>query len=285
MIAQAILVQAVHKLRAAGVPDPARDARILLASAMGIPVDRLTLHLQDDCDDTVFEAFERLVAQRETRQPVSQIIGRRSFYGRDFVVTPDVLDPRPETETLVVEALSVPFGSVLDMGTGSGCLLATLLAERSDALGVGVDVSTNALEIAQQNANNLGVADRAQFIRSDWFNGVEGSYDLIVSNPPYIDEQEWQTLDPEPKNWEPKIALTPGPDGLVPYRILAEQASEILNDGGWLMVEIGWQQGQAVSKRLSDHSWLSVEVISDMDGRDRVVKGQKPAKPLQRGQN
>ena len=271
MSAQAALVAAVRKLKAAGVADPARDARLLLAHAMGIGSDRLTLHLGDELSGEQIGTFDCCILQREKRQPVSQIIGARVFFGRSFKVTPDVLDPRPETEILIIEALKHPFSRVLDIGTGSGCIISTLLVEQPQAQGVGVDISEEALAVADENATFVGVSTRVEFVRSNWFDEVSGSFDLIVSNPPYIDEDEWQTLEPEPKDWEPKIALTPGPDGSLPYRIIAEKAPEYLSEGGRVLVEIGWKQGAQVARFFENQGFSDVRILSDLDGRDRVV--------------
>lgn len=276
MTAQAALRDAVARLKAAGVPDPARDARLLLAHAMEIGMDRLTLHLGDELALSQASAFAALVGQRVLRQPVSQIIGRREFFGYSYKVTPQVLDPRPETETLVIEALQVPFNTVLDVGVGSGCLLLTLLKERPEARGLGIDVSDGALTVAAENARTLGLSQRAVLKKSDWFNSVEGRFDLITSNPPYIDEEEWLTLEPEPREWEPKHALTPGKDGLEPYRILATHAPNHLTSKGHLMVEIGWQQGPAVSEIFTNAGLQNVRVVRDLDGRDRVIVAQNP---------
>jgi len=276
MNAQSVLRSAIQTLKQAGVAEPARDARLLLAHCLGIEASRLTLHLDDDIDTATTDRFKTLVQRRADRQPISQILEVRQFYGRTFKVTQDVLDPRPESETLVEQALSVEFETIVDVGTGSGCLLLSLLAERAQATGIGVDISKAALSVAKENAALLGVAARARFLTSDWLTAFTSSTDLIVSNPPYIDEAEWATLEPEPREWEPKVALTPGPDGIEPYRILAAQAGGVLNKHGWLMVEIGWQQGAAVQEIFERSGWQNVEVVQDLGGCDRVVRGQKP---------
>lgn len=275
MIAQLALRDAVERLKSAGVPDPARDARILLAFALGVTADRLTLHLADPISEDTQSQFDALIEQRVNRQPVSQIIGTRQFYGREFIVTSEVLDPRPETETLVEEAIKIAPESIFDLGTGSGCLLLSILAECPAARGVGLDISDAALNVAKENAAKLALENRVMFSQSDWFASASGSYDLIVSNPPYIDESEWKTLDPEPRLWEPKIALTPGSDGLAPYRILARDAVRFIKPNGWLMVEIGWTQGPAVRQIFTEQKWQNVRVVQDMGGKDRVVIGQR----------
>lgn len=264
------LALAVSRLRAAGVDDPARDARVLLANVLGIDRSRLTLVLQDEF--AMEDAFESAIAARAARQPVAQIIGRREFYGREFIVTSDVLDPRPDTERLIEVALDGAFSSVLDLGTGSGCILLTLLAER-DATGVGVDVSGGALDVAQRNGERLAV--NASFVQSDWFAGVTGMFDLIVSNPPYITAAEMNDLSPEVANWEPRIALTPEGDGLDAYRIIAARAGDFLHPKGRLIVEIGPTQGAAVQGLMAKAGFGHCQLFQDMDGRDRVVLAQK----------
>jgi release factor glutamine methyltransferase len=197
--------EAARRLAEAGVPDPQRDARRLWDWARG------------EAEGEAAEvAFRAAIDKRAARMPVSRIIGRRAFWTHDFLVSDAVLDPRPDTETLVEIALRAPFATVLDLGTGSGCILLSLLAERDGATGLGTDISEDALAVARQNAARLGIAG-TEFRRSDWFSRVEGRFDLIVSNPPYIAAAEVPDLAPEVR-FDPEIALTPGGDGLGPYR-------------------------------------------------------------------
>ncbi len=270
------LALAVARLRAAGVEDPQRDARRLLAHAMGTSVDRLTLSLRDSLDPGAAERFETCVAARESRRPVAQIIGRRDFWGREFLVTPDVLDPRADTETVVELALAEPFDRVLDLGTGSGAILLSLLAERPQARGLGTDVSDAALEVARTNARRLGVGERAEFRQADWFDGVEGDFDLIVSNPPYIAADEMAELAPEVRRWEPRGALTDGGDGLSAYRAIAAGAASHLCAGGRLIVETGWRQGPAVGTIFRAAGLEDVTCHPDLEGRHRAVTARKP---------
>ncbi|WP_127903337.1 peptide chain release factor N(5)-glutamine methyltransferase [Solirhodobacter olei] len=265
---------AVARLKAAGVESPARDARALLAHAAGLAPDRLTLHLPDPLAPEAAEAFERAIAAREARQPVSQITGQRLFWGRSFRVTRDTLDPRPETEGLIEAALEDPFTRILDLGTGTGAILLTLLAERPQATGLGTDTSEAALAVAAANATALGLFPRATFRRADWFDGLEGVFDLIVSNPPYIAEAEMAGLAPEVRDWEPRQALTPGGDGLGPYRAIAAAAPAHLASGGRLIVEIGATQGPAVAALFRAAGLEDVAVRPDLEGRDRVVLGR-----------
>jgi release factor glutamine methyltransferase len=266
----AALAAAVGRLRAAGIDTPERDARRLLAHAAGLPADRLSLHLRESFE--AGPALEAALAAREARQPVSQIVGQRLFYGRAFRITPDVLDPRPETEELVAAALAAPFERVLDLGTGSGCILLTLLAERPEARGLGTDLSTAALDVARANAAEI--APQARFLCSDWFAAVPARYDLIVSNPPYIAAAEMDGLAPEPRLWEPRMALTDEADGLKAYRSIAAGAPRHLAPGGRILVEIGPTQGAAVAAMFSGAGLVDVAVRTDMDGRDRVVTGR-----------
>jgi release factor glutamine methyltransferase len=264
---------AVARLAAAGVEDPMRDARLLLAEAAGLRAERLSLHLGEALAPDAAARFEALIRAREGRRPVAQILGRRAFWGRVFRVTADVLDPRPETECLVAEALTVPFRRVLDLGTGSGAILLSLLAERPAARGLGVDLSPAALDVARGNAAALGVA--AEFALSDWFAGVQGRFDLIVSNPPYIAASEMAALAPEVLH-EPRMALTPGGDGLAAYRAIAAGVRAHLEPEGRVLVEIGPTQGAAVRALFAAAGLTDLRILPDLDGRERIVAGRAP---------
>ena len=214
---------------------------------------------------------------RAVRVPVSQLVGARAFYGRDFKVSRDVLDPRPETETLIELALGAPFARVLDLGIGSGCILVTLLAERKEATGLGIDLSEGACLQASANAMVHGVAARADIRQSDWFDAVEGRFDLIVSNPPYLAADEMADVAPELRDHEPRIALTDGADGLSAYRTIAAEAQGYLTATGRVLVEIGWQQGDAVQEIFRRAGWGDVHLAHDLGGRARVVRAANPA--------
>ncbi len=263
-------------LKVAGIDSAAGDARVLLADAMGIPPDRLTLHLQDELGAEASAAFAAHIAARAAHQPVAQIIGKRLFWGRSFIVTPDTLDPRPETEVLVAEALTRPFVKMLDLGTGTGCILLSCLAGMPMAVGVGADISQPALDVAQRNADALGLARRAKFQQADWFGGITGRFDLIVSNPPYIALDEMAALSPDVRGHEPHLALTDGADGLNAYRAITAGAGARLLAGGRILLEIGPTQGAAVSALLGAQGFDGIRILPDFDGRDRVVVAQKP---------
>jgi release factor glutamine methyltransferase len=251
--------------------DPGRDARALVAHALGIDRGRLTLHLHDQFPPEAAARLDRLVLARLRGQPVAQITGQRLFWGRAFRVTPDVLDPRPETETLVAAALEYPFSRLLDLGTGTGALAISLLAERPKATGVATDISPAALAVAEENARALGVEARLALVQGSWFGPVSGQFDLIVSNPPYIAAAEMPALSPEVRDWEPHLALTDGGDGLGAYRALAAGLAVHLAPGGRALFEIGWQQGQSAAALFAAAGFDVVQVLCDMDGRDRVV--------------
>lgn len=245
----------------AGVPEPARDARRLIEAAKDRPGGWLA----------------EAAARRAAREPVSQILGYRDFWKHRFEVTPDVLDPRPETETLVEIALAAPFSKVLDLGTGSGAIVISLLAERPEATGVGTDISARAVLVAGQNAVAAGVADRLILPLSDWWEDVGGTHDLIVSNPPYIAVDEMAGLSPEVREHEPREALTDEGDGLSACRAIIAGTAEHLAPGGRLLLEIGPTQARAVVALLGAGGLELVAVHPDLDGRDRVIEARHPA--------
>ena len=273
---------AVQALAEAGIPDAAADARHLLAHALGLSRDRLILIGPDPMPTEAQESLDRLLARRIAREPVARIIGQRLFWGRSFAVTPDVLDPRADTETLIATALEGAAPTrLLDLGTGSGAIALTLLAEWPQARAVATDISPAALAVAARNASALDVADRLELLLSDWFTGITGRFDLILSNPPYIAADEMPGLAPEVLLHDPSMALSPGGDGLAPYCIIAAQASEYLTPEGRVMVEIGWKQGAAVKAIFASAGWRDLRLIRDMEGRDRVLSALIPVDPTE----
>lgn len=270
------MVAATARLRAAGVDDPARDARLLLAHAARIEASRVTLIAPEELQPEIAERYDQLISLRAIRVPVSHLLGEREFYGRRFRVSRDVLDPRPETEALIEAALSEPFDHVLDLGLGSGCILITLLTERSSATGVGVDLSEAACLQASANAVQHQVETRIEILRSNWFENIEDKFDLIVSNPPYISVSEMQELSPEVREHEPRMALTDEGDGLGAYRRIAAATPDFLLPGGRILVEIGPTQAAKVSALFDAAGLVDVRAIPDLDGRHRVVGARMP---------
>lgn len=279
--AREALVAATIRLAAARIDAAGGDARALLATAMDISRDRLTLHLGDPLSTAAQARYDAMIDRRAAHEPVGKILGARAFWGRLFEVTAEVLDPRPETECLIAAALDGPRPArLVDLGTGSGILAVTLLAEWSETRGLATDISAAALDVAARNAVRHGVAARLDLRRADWLDGVAGGFDLIVSNPPYIAAHEMPGLAPEVRLHDPQAALSDGADGLTAYRVIAAGAGVHLRPGGRLLLEIGPAQGDAVCALLTGAGFTAPRILRDLDGRDRVVsalRGEKPA--------
>ena len=275
MILRDLLTLGQQKLKLAHIDTARRDARLLAAAAMEINTAQVTLKALDHVSKQQQDHFESMIEQRRNFKPVSRILGKRQFWNRWFEISPDVLDPRGDSEVLVNLALQQKADRILDLGTGSGILALTLLSEWPDALAVGVDICEKALLIAQRNAVQLEVSDRFQAQKSDWFEAISGQFDLIVSNPPYIGEDEIPHLDPDVRLYDPMIALSPGRDALLAYQNIASDAIGYLKPGGRLLVEIGFRQGEAVRALFASNGLKSIEIIQDLNGLDRVVRAIK----------
>jgi len=271
MTVQSVLTQGIRALQTAGIDGAARDAQLLMAGALGINVSRLTLSLHDDIDPHCQDRFDAFIAQRLHHRPVSRILGTRLFWGRSFHITDDVLDPRGDTETLIAAALEHAGDRILDLGTGSGVIAITMAAERPTAKVVASDISKSALDVAQKNARDLGVADRMSFVQGSWFDAVKGRFDLVLSNPPYISDAEMRDLAPEVLGYDPHIALTPGGDGLDPYRIIARHAPDVLTPHGAVIVEIGHAQAADVTQIFKCAGFSELRVHTDFEEKDRVI--------------
>ena len=271
MILRDLLALGQQKLKQADIDTAGRDARLLAAAAMDINTAQVTLKALDHVSKQQQDHFESMIEQRRSFKPVSRILGKRQFWNRWFEISPDVLDPRGDSEVLVNLALQQKADRILDLGTGSGILALTLLSEWPDALAVGADICEKALLIAQRNAVQLEVSDRFQAQKSDWFEAISGQFDLIVSNPPYIGEDEIPHLDPDVRLYDPMIALSPGRDALQAYQNIARDAIGYLKPGGRLLVEIGFRQGEAVRELFASNGLKEIEIIQDLNGLDRVV--------------
>lgn len=272
-----LLNQGKGRLEKAGVPDADLDAWALMEFAFEIEKSYYFLHENDKIEQGQQKRYDELLALREQRIPLQQITGTAWFMGYEFYVNDKVLIPRFDTEILVDEAgkLLKPGMRLLDLCTGSGCILLSLLAEHEelDLEGVGADISSEALQVARLNRERLGV--RAELIESDLFSGIKGTFDLIVSNPPYIAEEELEGLMPEVRDHEPAIALDGKKDGLYFYRKIVEQAAQYLNPGGWLCFEIGYDQGEALEKLLEAAGYEEIRIGKDLAGLDRIAVGRR----------
>lgn len=272
------ITAAKARLVAAGI-EPSEAARdILLLARHVLGWDRATLHARDsDPPPAGFDAaYEAAIERRTHREPIAYITGVQEFWNRDFVVSPAVLIPRPETELIIEEALSTVFGRAADVGTGSGCLAVTLAAEVPRARIVATDISAPALEVARANARRHGVADRVEFREARYLEGIDGPFDLIVSNPPYVTDDEYAALAPEVHDFEPRSALAAGPDGLNDIREVLSAAAGALRSGGVLLMEIGHGQADAVQALVASTPSLSLIRISpDLQGIPRIVVAQR----------
>jgi release factor glutamine methyltransferase len=262
-------------LEQAHIGSAALDARLLLQEASSLSHEDLIGDPERLLEERAAAGYRAMIARRITREPVSRILGRREFYGRVFTVTSAVLDPRSDTETLVEAALSIlPVDQpreILDLGTGSGAIIVTLLAERPKAQGVASDLSPAALEVARSNAIHHGVEQRLRFVEASWFQGVPGSFDLIVSNPPYIPHGAIGELEPEVREFDPKGALDGGPDGCEAYRRIAVGVTSHLAPNGRILVEIGGGQVDAVAAIFYDHGFAAGGQWNDLGGRIRCL--------------
>ena len=272
----AALAAATARLRAAGIDAPRRDARVLLGHALGLGREAVMGYPERTLNSAEAATFATMLDRRCKCEPVSHIIGSREFWSLSFRVTADVLDPRPDSETLIAAVLdhvadrSAPL-RLLDLGTGSGCLLLALLQELPAASGLGVDISPGALAVAQENSACLGFASRAAFQTADWTAGVDGLFDIAVANPPYVAEPELAALAPEVMLYEPRLALVGGMDGLAAYRALAPQLRSVLRPNGIVAVEVGAGQDLSVIAIFSAAGWLQVGARKDLGGINRSL--------------
>ncbi len=275
----AALLQAARKaLIEADIEGSSLDARVLLQSASSLSHEELVAHPDAQIEVEAVSKFQNFIERRLLHEPVSRILGWREFYGRNFLVTPAVLDPRPDTETLVdliLQRTRLQHKMVLDLGAGSGAIVITLLAELARLTGTAVDLSQEALDVVDHNATVLGVAHRLQLHNGFWFQGLTGTFDLIVSNPPYIVHSQIEGLGAEVKHFDPHLALDGGDDGLTAYRHLAKGAPEFLAKGGVLAVEIGAGQSQDVADIFTATGFTLIEKRKDLSGHDRALAFEK----------
>ncbi|QYO79150.1 peptide chain release factor N(5)-glutamine methyltransferase [Devosia salina] len=265
-----------------GFATAALDAKLLTGHALGLDALGLALRERDAVPAEAVTRVAELLQRRMSGESVARIIGEKDFFGLTFGLNAATLEPRPDTELLVELALErLPQGGrLLDLGTGTGCIPISILASRADATGLATDLSAEALAMARANATRHGVEDRLAFAQGSWFAALAFAppagrsaekFDLILSNPPYITSAVVETLAPEVKDFDPRLALDGGPDGLAPYRVIAAEAAHFLRPGGWVMVEIGHDQGASVPALLAQQGFGEIGVHKDLNGLDRVV--------------
>ena len=275
-----LIRRATKQLSLRGVETAVLDARLLLQAAAGITHADIVAWPDLVLSADAMASFWSFVDRRSAFEPVSRILGSREFYGRSFRVTPDVLDPRADTETLVEAALGLAKGKgplrILDLGTGSGAIVVALLAELPKAVAVASDLSAAALQVAKGNAEVLGVADRASFVQTNWFDGIEGQFDLIVSNPPYIPLGDIAGLAADVRDFDPPKALDGGPDGLEAYRRIASGAEAYLAPKGHVLVEIGAGQENKVNKFFREQGFVPKGRHLDLAGHIRCLAFSRP---------
>ena len=276
MKVQELLIASQAKLRECGISDPIRDARLLLADCLELRTQKLNLLNDSYISEIKISKFWRMVQERCKRKPVSKILGYRSFWGRDFEINENVLDPRGDTETLIELILDCKFENMLELGTGSGAIAITVLAERPEVTCVATDISEYALKTASKNSKRHGVESRLNLLNSNWFENISGSFDVIVSNPPYISSKEYAQLSAEVVKYDPKISLTLGGDGLEAYRKILSQALEKLSKNGHIFLEIGYTQANAVGHLFREAGFQQIKVHKDLGSRDRVISAKAP---------
>ena len=270
----ALMLSARKALAVAGCETAALDARLLMQAASGLGHEQIIAAPDALMDERQERKFADFLQRRLRHEPVSRILGTREFYGRDFMVTPAVLDPRADTEALIelaVELETAGQSRLLDIGTGSGILAITLLAECPRRSGLAVDVSADALHVAKMNAMANGVSGRLHFHLGSWFGGLAEKFDLIVSNPPYIAHDEIAQLALDVKNYDPHLALDGGPDGLYAYHAIASNAARYLNEGGVVVVEIGAEQAPDVKSIFATHGFKLAGQRDDLSGHVRAL--------------
>jgi release factor glutamine methyltransferase len=283
--ARAVLKRLTGDFKRAGIESGGEDARRLVAATLGLSRAELLSRPEQVLTGEQLSLLEQRRMRRLAREPVSRILGRREFYGRDFAITPATFDPRPESETVIDAVLELVRSQrlsqaplrILDVGTGCGCLLLTLLSELAGAVGTGSDISAAVLACARDNAHRLGLGERASWLLSDALEGLEGDYQVLVANPPYIRSADIAQLEPEVRLFDPVLALDGGEDGLVLYRRIVEKVPAVAPNG-WIVFEVGCDQAEAVAELLTARAVgiapEDIRVFKDLAGRPRCVAGR-----------
>ena len=268
---QRVLADTALRLSHSGIESAARDARVLTAYALEVPISDLSLKINDKVSSNIISKLEKLILRRINREPISKILGRREFWGRTFSINKNVLDPRGDTETLIDYVIEKPVKKVLELGTGSGVIAVTLACAWKEVQVTAVDISEDALLLAQINAEKFNVENKIQFLKSDWFENVEGIFDMIISNPPYIGWVEQDKISAEVKKYDPEIALFAGYDGFDAYKKIIPSLSKFLNKDGLVVLEIGASQSSQVKDIMNSSGFFDVKILKDLSGKERAV--------------
>ena len=263
------------KLFDSGIETSSLDSRIILKEVFCFDEKELILNSQSMVTKNKISEVDKILARRISGEPVSKIFGKRDFYKSTFLISEDVLDPRPETELIIEIAnnfiLDKGYKNFIDLGTGSGCIILSILKDNKSLRAIGIDISNKAINIAQKNCSNLNLEKQATFLVSNWLSKVSGSYDLIISNPPYIPSKDVDALSANVKNYDPLISLDGGEDGLKCYRQIAEDINRVLGKNGRVVLEIGYNQAEDVIKIFESKDFIFLEKYIDINGLDRIL--------------
>ena len=271
MILKEVLADTAIKLSKSGIEGASRDARILTAFAFEIPISELSLKMNEQVSEKIIAKLEKLILRRIDREPISKILGRREFWGRSFSINENVLDPRSDTETLIDFVIEKPVKSVLELGTGSGAIAITLACEWKEVHITATDISEDALSLAKINAEKFNVQNKIHFLKSDWFETVKGTFDLIISNPPYIGLIERDEISNEVKKYDPEISLFAGPDGFDAYKTIIPNLKKFLNPDGFVVLETGAFQSNRVKNLMNAVGLIDTKIVKDLSGKDRLI--------------
>lgn len=258
-----------------GIETNSLDARIILREIFNFDEKELILNSDLILSESKISKVQKIITRRLNFEPVSKIFGKRDFYNSTFSISDDVLDPRPETENIVEIAnnfiLEKGYESFIDLGTGSGCIILSILKENKNLTAVGVDISIDAINIAKKNSKDMNLEKRSSFLVSNWLSSIYNSYDLIISNPPYIPSDEIITLSKTVKNFDPLISLDGGQDGLKCYKEIAEDINRVINKNGRVILEIGYNQAHDVIKIFESKEFKLLKIYNDINGLNRIL--------------
>lgn len=258
-----------------GIETNSLDARIILREIFNFDEKELILNSDLILSESKISKVQKIITRRLNFEPVSKIFGKRDFYNSTFSISDDVLDPRPETENIVEIAnnfiLEKGYESFIDLGTGSGCIILSILKENKNLTAVGVDISIDAIDIAKKNSKDMNLEKRSSFLASNWLSSIHNSYDLIISNPPYIPSDEIITLSKTVKNFDPLISLDGGQDGLKCYKEIAQDINRVINKNGRVILEIGYNQAHDVIKIFESKEFKLLKIYNDINGLNRIL--------------